>query len=133
MPAALGQNLLQRLPVLRQGGHADLLGHGAAALIILPQHGGQDFALVLLCAGSKHLHLPAQQIPVLQVQHAEAPAYLAPVQPPYIRVGAHSGDDLLGLAQNTYGADPVPQGGGPFKIQRFRRLLHFPLQFADDP
>ena len=57
--AALAQQLLQRLAVLRQGGHADLLRRGAAAFVVLPQHGGQNFALVLLRAGGQHLYLPS--------------------------------------------------------------------------
>ena len=75
------------------------------------------------------------------MQHAEAPAHLAPVQAPYIRVGAHPGNDPLGLAQHAHRPNAVPQGGGPFKVQLLRRLRHLllhlpgqgPVVPAEDP
>ena len=66
------------------------------------------------------------------MQHAETPAHLSPIQPPYVRVGAHAGDDPLGLAQHGDGAEAIPQGGSLFKVQRFRRLLHFLLQLLGE-
>lgn len=75
------------------------------------------------------------------MQHGAAAADLARVHAPHVRVGADSGDDLLGLAQHGDGPDAVPQGGGLFKVQLLRRLLHLLLQLrrqlavvaAEDP
>ena len=125
--AVPAQQLLQGLRVLRQGRHADLLRCRAPARVILPQHGGEGLPLVLLGSGGEDLYLPAQEVSLLQMQHAEAPAHLAPVQAPYIRVGAHPGNDPLGLAQHAHRPNAVPQGGGPFKVQLLRRLGHLLL------
>ena len=125
--AVPAQQLLQGLRVLRQGCHADLPRCRAPARVILPQHGGEGLPLVLLGSGGEDLYLPAQEVSLLQMQHAEAPAHLAPVQAPYIRVGAHPGNDPLGLAQHAHRPNAVPQGGGPFKVQLLRRLGHLLL------
>jgi DNA-binding transcriptional MocR family regulator len=62
------------------------------------------------------------------VQHGAAGAHLSHVHAPHVRVGADPGDDLLLLAQHGDGPDAVPQGGGLFKVQLLRRLLHLHLQ-----
>ena len=62
------------------------------------------------------------------MQHGAAGAHLPHVHAPHVRVGADPGDDLLLLAQHGDGPDAIPQGGGLFKVQLLRRLLHLRLQ-----
>ena len=139
--AAARQQGGEGVHILRLTGHQDLPGQGLTAQIILAQHGGEDIRLLLVGGGGEHLHLPAQKIAVLNVQHGAAAADLARVHAPHIRVGADPGNNLLGLAQHRNGPDPVPQGGGLFKVQLLRRLFHLLAQLrrqlavvaAEDP
>ena len=141
MPGPARQQGGEGVHILQLAGHQDLPGQGLAVQVILAQHGGENVRLLLVGGGREHLHLPAQKIAVLNVQHGAAAADLARVHAPHVRVGADSGDDLLGLAQHGDGPDAVPQGGGLFKVQLLRRLLHLLLQLrrqlavvaAEDP
>ena len=100
----------------------------ATLQIVLLQHRRQHLRQGLVGGGGEHLHLPAQQIAVLDVQHGTAGAHLSHVHAPHVRVGADPGNDLLLLAQHGDGPDAIPQSGGLFKVQLLRRLLHLRLQ-----
>ena len=58
------------------------------------------------------------------MQHRRAAPHRSGVYAPHVRVGAHARNDLLLLAQHLQGLHPVPEGGGLFKFQILRRLLH---------
>ena len=119
-----GQQCGEGIAAVKKTGQQDLPGQHGLIQIVLAQHGGKHLRRRLLGGGGKDLGLAAQQVAVFNVQHCRAASHGAGIYAPYIGVGAHAGNDLLLLAQHLQRLHPVPQGGGFFKFQRFRRRFH---------
>ena len=128
VPRLLREKRPERFALLRQHRQQDLHRDGAAAEVVLAQHRREDGRLVLLTLSGEDVDLAAEEIAVLDVQHAPPAAHRAGVHAPHVRVGADARDDLLRLAEDGDGADAVAQGGRAFELQRFGGLLHLRLQ-----
>mgnify|MGYP007056979555 CR=1 FL=1 len=108
------------LQVLRQ---QNLLGQQAPGPVKLGQERRQDL-LCRLSPGGEDLQVPPGQLAPLEVEDGHAAADLAGVQAQDVGVRQKTRHDLLPLAQQGNGFQPIPQGGGPLELQGLGGFLH---------
>ena len=108
------------LQILRQ---QNLLGQQAPGPVKLGQERRQDL-LRRLSPGGEDLQVPPGQLAPLEVEDSHAAADLAGVQAQNVGVRQKTRHDLLPLAQQRNGFQPVPQGGGPLELQGLGGFLH---------
>ena len=108
------------LQILRQ---QNLLGQQAPGPVKLGQERRQDL-LRRLSPGGEDLQVPPGQLAPLEMEDGHAAADLARVQAQNVGVRQKTRHDLLPLAQQRNGLQPIPQGGGPLELQGLGGFLH---------
>ena len=112
------------LQVFRQ---KNLPGQDPPRAVILDQERRENLLHRLPCSG-EDLQVPPGQFPALEVEHRHHRTHRADIQAQHVGVRQKSSHHLLPLSQEGNGPQPVPQGGGLFKLQVLCGGLHLGAQ-----